>query len=116
MKARLPVLWVAAILLAPLPGGRASEAAVVRVGSEVEFPPYTFVDKDGRAAGFSVDLIRAVAETMNLQIEVTTGTWDSVWGRLVAGQLDVLPIVAKLPDRARLVGKRQRHRRESGRD
>ena len=103
MKARLTVLWVAAILLAPLPGGRASEAAVVRVGSEVEFPPYAFVDKDGRAAGFSVDLIRAVAETMNLQIEFTTGTWDSVWGRLVAGQLDVLPIVAKLPDHARLV-------------
>lgn len=103
MKARLTVLWVGAILLVALPGGRAGGAAVVRVGSEVEFPPYAFVDQGGRAAGFSVDLIRAVAETMNLQIEFTTGTWDSVWGRLVAGQLDVLPIVARLPDRARLV-------------
>ena len=94
---------VAAILLAVIPGGQADQAVVLRVGSEVEFPPYAFVDQTGQAAGFSVDLIRAVAEVMGLRIEITTGTWDSVWSRLVAGQLDVLPIVALLPDRAQLV-------------
>jgi PAS domain S-box-containing protein len=94
---------VTAILFAVLSGEPASQAAVVRVGSELEFPPYAFVDKDGQAAGFSVNLIRAVTEAMGLQIEVTSGTWDSVWNRLVAGQLDVLPVVAKLSDRAQLV-------------
>jgi len=29
--------------------------------------------------------------------------WDTVWNALVAGQLDVLPIVAKLPERQPLV-------------
>jgi PAS domain S-box-containing protein len=103
MKNRLAILWTTAVMLAVLISEKAGQAAMVRVGSEVEFIPYAFVDKEGQAAGFSVDLIRAVAQAMGLQIEITAGTWDSVWSQLVAGQLDVLPIVARLPGRARLV-------------
>jgi PAS domain S-box-containing protein len=81
----------------------AGESPEVRVGSELEFPPYAFVDKSGRPAGFSVELIKAVADAMGLPIKISTGPWDTVWSGLVAGQLDVLPIVAKLPDRQPLV-------------
>jgi PAS domain S-box-containing protein len=81
----------------------ASESREVRVGSELEFPPYAFVDESGQPAGFSVELIKAVANVMGLPIEISTGPWDTVWNALVAGQLDVLPIVAKLPERQPLV-------------
>jgi PAS domain S-box-containing protein len=73
------------------------------VGSELEFAPYSFVDQDGQPAGFGVDLIRAVAGAMGLPIEISTGTWDTVWNRLAAGQLEILPIVAKLPERLQSV-------------
>jgi len=75
----------------------------IRVGSELEFPPYAFVDEKGQAAGFSVDLIKAVSNAMGLSITITTGTWDSEWNDLISGRLDMLPIVAKLPDRIPLV-------------
>lgn len=81
----------------------ASTAPVVRVGSELDFPPYAFVDEHGRPAGFSVDLIHAEANAMGLSIQISTGAWDTVWSGLVAGRLDVLPIVAKLPERVPLV-------------
>ena len=81
----------------------ASESPVVRVGSELEFPPYAFVDKSGQPAGFSVDLIKAVANAMGLSTRISTGPWDTVWNELVEGRLDVLPIVAKLPERQSLV-------------
>ncbi len=81
----------------------ASEPPELRVGSEIDFPPYAVVDENGRPAGFSVDLIQAVADVMGLSIRITTGPWDTVWSALVAGQLDVLPIVAKLPERRPLV-------------
>ena len=81
----------------------ASASSELRVGSELEFPPYAFVDESGLPAGFSVDLIKAVANVMGLQIKISTDPWDTVWKALVAGRLDVLPIVAKLPERQLLV-------------
>jgi len=75
----------------------------IRVGSELEFPPYAFVDENGQAAGFSVDLIRVVSGAMGLSMKISTGNWNSVWSDLVAGRIEVLPIVAKLPERTALV-------------
>jgi len=75
----------------------------ILVGSELEFPPYAFVDENGKAAGFSIDLIRAVTEAMGISTRISTGTWDTVWTDLVDGRIDVLPIVAKLPERTSLV-------------
>lgn len=80
----------------------ASDSSKLRVGSEIDFPPYAFIDEGGQPAGFSVDLIRAVAGTMDLPIEITTGSWDTVWSELVHGRLDLLPIVARSPERHRL--------------
>lgn len=84
-------------------GYTAADAPEIRVGSELEFPPYAFVDENGRPAGFSVDLIKAVADVMGLSIKMKTGPWDTVWNDLVAGRLDVLPLVAKTPERTQLV-------------
>jgi PAS domain S-box-containing protein len=90
---------LAILFLAGTPGRVASATAPIRVGSEVEFVPYSFVGQDGQPAGFGVDLIRAVAGAMDLPIVISTGTWDAVWNQLAAGQLEVLPMVAKLPGR-----------------
>jgi len=104
----MPILFilVAVLFAGGLPIGicnAATESREVRVGSELEFPPYAFVDESGQPAGFSVELIKAVGNVMGLQIKISTGPWDKVWNALVAGQLDVLPIVAKLPERQPLV-------------
>ena len=104
----MPILFilVAVLFAGGLPIGicnAATESREVRVGSELEFPPYAFVDESGQPAGFSVELIKVVANVMGLQIKISTGPWDTVWNALVAGQLDVLPIVAKLPERQPLV-------------
>ena len=81
----------------------ASTSPEVRVGSELEFQPYAFVDQSGQPAGFSVELIKAVANAIGISIKISTGSWDTMWNSLVAGQLDVLPIVAKLPERQLLI-------------
>ena len=103
-----PILFMIVVLL--FIGGLASGACnaasnslKVRVGSELDFPPYAFADESGQPAGFSIELIEAVTDTMGLSIKISTGAWDTVWNALVAGQLDVLPIVAKLPERLRLI-------------
>ena len=100
------LLLIFAMLFAGLADGTvnaATDSPEVRVGSELEFPPYAFVDERGQPAGFSVDLIKAVADVMSLSIKISTGPWDTVWKELVAGRIDVLPVVAKSPERQRLV-------------
>jgi len=100
------LLWLM-VLLFPGPAAAAAKAPdaspPVLVGSELDFPPYAMVDKNGQPEGFSIDLIKAVAEAMGLTIKISTGPWDTVWNDLAAGRLDVLPIVAKSPERQRLV-------------
>jgi ABC-type amino acid transport substrate-binding protein len=100
------------VLLAILPllvlalggaGEAATPSTTARVGSEIDFPPYAFVDGSGQPAGFSVDLIKAVSDAMDVAIQINTGPWDTLWTDLLAGQLDVLPIVARSPERQRLV-------------
>ncbi len=76
---------------------------VISVGSEVEFPPFALVDEDGKPAGFSVDLIKAIAHAAGLSIIFETGEWDKMWNGLISGKLDVLPVVAKSSERMRLV-------------
>ncbi len=81
----------------------ANSEPAIKVGSEVEFLPFAIVDEHGQADGFSVDLIKAVAKAMDLPIVITTGNWDTMWNGLISGHLDVLPIVAKSPERQELV-------------
>ncbi|MEE8399790.1 MAG: transporter substrate-binding domain-containing protein [Desulfobacterales bacterium] len=104
----LPILFIVAFML--LSGGLSSSVCSatsnppqVRVGTELDFPPYAFLDEEGQPAGFSIDLIKAVSETMGLSIKISAGSWDNVWKALVAGELHILPIVAKLPERQDLV-------------
>jgi signal transduction histidine kinase len=78
---------------------RARAAESLRVGSELDYPPFAMVDDSGAPTGFSVDLFRAVAEVMDLDVTFTVGPWTQVLGDLRAGRLDALPFVGIFPDR-----------------
>jgi len=62
----------------------------VRVGGDRDYPPYEFLDKDGQPAGFNVDLTRAVAEVMGMQVEFRLGAWAGERQALMDGDLDAL--------------------------
>jgi signal transduction histidine kinase len=104
---RLPHLFLVGVMLfvclAPSICPAATDPQPIRVGSELEFPPYAMLDDNGQPAGFSIDLIKAVAHVMGLPITISTGPWDTVWNELLTDRLDILPIVAQLPERAMLV-------------
>lgn len=104
---RLRILCMVAALFIALFAKNASSAAdnpsEIRVACEQDFKPYSFIDENGRPAGFGVDLTNAIAEAMDIPIKITPATWDTAWNGLIAGQFDALPIVAKLPSRVSLV-------------
>lgn len=71
------------------------------VGGDAGFPPFEFLDERGRPSGFSVDVTRAVAEAMNLDVVIRLGLWDEVQAGLKNGNIDIIQSMFYLPERAR---------------
>ena len=64
--------------------------------------PYTFVNQNGDPDGFSVDLIRTIAEEMGLALNIHVDTWDLARKALKNGDIDVLPMMAYSKERDRV--------------
>ena len=60
------------------------------VGGDANFPPYEYLDGQGDPTGFDVELFLAVAEVLDLQVEIRLGAWDDVRRQLEQGQLDAV--------------------------
>jgi two-component system sensor histidine kinase EvgS len=74
----------------------------VRSASEIAYPPFCVVGEDGRADGFSVELMRAALARMGREVTFRTGPWAEVRGWLERGEIDALPLVGRTPEREAL--------------
>jgi polar amino acid transport system substrate-binding protein len=63
---------------------------MIQVGGDDSYPPYEFIDQDGNIAGYNVDMTRAIAEVMGIDVEITLAGWSSMREQLENGQMDVL--------------------------
>lgn len=103
------ILFVAAVLLIVLPiRALAMEAPVaewptVIVGGDSNYPPYEFLDANGNPAGFNVELTKAIAEVMGMDVKIRLGPWGDMRRALNNGELDVLQGMAFAEDRTREV-------------
>jgi signal transduction histidine kinase len=62
----------------------------VVVGGNRDYPPYEFLDKEGKPAGFNIDLTRAIAEVMGFEVEFRMGGWSDQVADLKTGRIDLL--------------------------
>ena len=60
------------------------------VGGDYNFPPYEYLDKQGKAVGYNVELTRAIADVMGIDVEIRLGDWDNMVEALDNGEIDVL--------------------------
>lgn len=74
----------------------------LQAGSELDYPPLAIVDSDGKADGFSVELLKAVAQATGLKVEFTVGPWYELKKKLAVGELDILPLVSFSKERAKI--------------
>lgn len=95
------ILFFVILTLCPLwvfPEPLYSTGQILKSGCEYDYPPYCFVQNNA-ASGFSVDLLRAVAEKMNMSIKFRIDYWNVLKEDLKNGHLDVLPLVGRTPER-----------------
>ena len=78
------------------------KSKTIQVGSELDYPPYALVNEDGEADGFSVDLIKAVAGVMGIDITISVAPWNELKTQLEQGEIDLLPHVYYSQERDKL--------------
>lgn len=88
-----------AVLLLLLVGTLPVFAYPVISASEIDYPPFSFVDDSGDASGFSVELLTAALGAMGREAEYSTGPWATVMGWLIDGSVECLPLVGRTPER-----------------
>ncbi|MGJ0491673.1 transporter substrate-binding domain-containing protein [Methylobacter sp.] len=99
LRARQFALILALVILSLPNLVGAEQRQSLRVGSEIRFPPYADIDDQGQPTGFTVELFARVAEVMDIPVTFQSDRWSTVWQKLKTGQIDALPIVARMPER-----------------
>jgi len=91
----LAVFVVTAFAAIPPHAAFAQERLVVAV--DPNYPPYQFV-VDGRPMGFSVELLRQVADVMDLEVELNVIPGDLLQAALMSGEVDAAAGMVYSPD------------------
>lgn len=60
------------------------------VGGDKEYPPYEYLDQNGQPTGFNVELTRAIAKQLNLNVDIRLDTWGTIRDDLNRGRIDVV--------------------------
>jgi PAS domain S-box-containing protein len=73
---------------------------VVRVGLELDYPPFSFVDAAGQPAGVSVEYLRLVEQALGVRFEVTArASLPALLELARHGEIDLLGSLTRTPDR-----------------
>ncbi|MCF8120142.1 MAG: transporter substrate-binding domain-containing protein, partial [Deltaproteobacteria bacterium] len=79
-----------------------AETPPIKSAAEIDYPPFSMVDENGRADGFSVELMREALGAMNREVVFRTGPWAQVRSWLEKGEIQALPLVGRTPEREAL--------------
>ncbi|EAR08161.1 transporter substrate-binding domain-containing protein [Reinekea blandensis] len=61
---------------------------VFQVVNSGAYPPFSFVDNSGNLVGFDVDIAKALAEKMGVEVNVQSSPWNGIIAALAGGRFD----------------------------
>lgn len=99
---------LAALTLAAAASGQTvdeiKKKGVLRVGILADLPPWGFVGRDGKAAGYDADVANLLGKKLGVPVEFTGTTSAARTALLMTGKVDLLiATVGMYPDRAKVV-------------
>lgn len=90
---RLLTKWVA-----PIEDGAKGRSRIF-VGGDSNYPPFEFLDENGEPAGFNVELSRAIARELGLEITFRLDSWGKIRQALEQDEIDVIQGMFYSPER-----------------
>jgi len=88
MKLQIVVSLIVTMLLGGV-GALAADTVYVD-GIDAAFPPFSFIDENGNADGFDVEVLRWIASEMDFEIEIVPIDWDAIVPTLLTGNIDLI--------------------------
>ncbi|TVQ10631.1 MAG: response regulator [Bacteroidetes bacterium] len=93
---------------------RLKEPGTIIIGDDINYPPYSFVNAQGEPAGFNIDIARAVAKEMGLNVVIVQDRWELIREALENGEIDAISGLFYTPQRAEIYGFSSRHSVSNG--
>lgn len=88
MKKLIITILIGVFLIGILPGC-GQETLKVRIATDATWPPFEYVDQQTmEIVGFDIDLIKAIAEEADLEIEIINVSWDPLLAGMAQCQYD----------------------------
>ncbi|MDQ5815611.1 MAG: transporter substrate-binding domain-containing protein, partial [Actinomycetota bacterium] len=79
------------------------EEGTLTVGSCLDYRPFEFV-KDGEEQGFDVEVVEAIAEKLNLEVQWKKANFDTIFTAQAANKFDMVAAASTiLPEREEIV-------------
>ncbi|MGK2907372.1 MAG: transporter substrate-binding domain-containing protein [Desulfuromonadales bacterium] len=60
------------------------------IGGDDDYPPYEFLDENGQPAGYNVDLTRAVARQLGIEVDIQLRPWAEIRAGLASEEIDAV--------------------------
>jgi diguanylate cyclase (GGDEF)-like protein len=88
----------------PKPLGR-----TIIIGDDRDYPPYSYIDENGNPTGFNVELAKAAAQAMGLNVIIKLGNWSEIKEDLKNGTIDVISGMFYSEDREQIYSFTTKH-------
>ncbi|MBA4366883.1 MAG: histidine kinase [Desulfobacterium sp.] len=98
------VFWLLIFSIVPAAdaGVTGSEKKQIIVGGEINYPPYSYIDRKGEQTGFSVELTKAIARVMGIDVQIRLTSWPEARKALDEGRVDIILGMFYSEDRAKI--------------
>ncbi len=94
----LPILFFCLTGLA-LAEEEAAPEQILVIGGDHNYPPYEYLDQFGFPAGYNVELTKAIARVMGMEIKIRLDDWGRIRRALEKGEVDLLMGMAHTEER-----------------
>lgn len=75
------------------------EKRIIIVGGDHNYPPHEFLDENNEPDGYNVEMTRAIARVMGLEVRIVLGPWDELREKLKKGEIDIIQGILKSSER-----------------
>lgn len=100
MKKKILILFMSALMIFTLVGcgSQTNKSTLNQIKENGKFtyaltgayPPFNYMDEDGKAVGFDIDIANALATKIGVKAEAITTQWDGIVGGLKSKRFDTI--------------------------